>query len=76
MAAPPARARADYDYLIKLLLIGDSGELLVPFIRSAVAARSARDLIASVSCFCVPCDSAFRLGSGTRIGLCGWLLEI
>jgi hypothetical protein len=28
MAAPPARARADYDYLIKLLLIGDSGECL------------------------------------------------
>ncbi|KAG6417581.1 hypothetical protein SASPL_119765 [Salvia splendens] len=27
MAAPPARARADYDYLIKLLLIGDSGAL-------------------------------------------------
>jgi hypothetical protein len=26
MAAPPARAQADYDYLIKLLLIGDSGE--------------------------------------------------
>ncbi|XP_008807734.1 ras-related protein RABE1c-like isoform X1 [Phoenix dactylifera] len=25
MAAPHARARADYDYLIKLLLIGDSG---------------------------------------------------
>lgn len=25
MAAQPARARADYDYLIKLLLIGDSG---------------------------------------------------
>nr|DAD28600.1 TPA_asm: hypothetical protein HUJ06_030068 [Nelumbo nucifera] len=25
MAAPPVRARADYDYLIKLLLIGDSG---------------------------------------------------
>ncbi|KAI5395385.1 Ras- protein RABE1a, variant 2 [Lathyrus oleraceus] len=25
MAAPPARARSDYDYLIKLLLIGDSG---------------------------------------------------
>lgn len=25
MAAPPARGRADYDYLIKLLLIGDSG---------------------------------------------------
>ncbi|KAL9296631.1 hypothetical protein ACSQ67_022527 [Phaseolus vulgaris] len=25
MAAPPPRARADYDYLIKLLLIGDSG---------------------------------------------------
>ncbi|CAL9118977.1 unnamed protein product [Musa acuminata var. zebrina] len=28
MAAPPARARADYDYLIKLLLIGDSGRVL------------------------------------------------
>lgn len=27
MAAPPARARADYDYLIKLLLIGDSGNI-------------------------------------------------
>lgn len=27
MAAPPARARADYDYLIKLLLIGDSGTI-------------------------------------------------
>ncbi|KAM0064211.1 putative small GTP-binding protein [Helianthus debilis subsp. tardiflorus] len=27
MAAPPARARADYDYLIKLLLIGDSGKV-------------------------------------------------
>ncbi|MFS7986530.1 hypothetical protein Hanom_Chr11g01011391 [Helianthus anomalus] len=25
MAASPARARADYDYLVKLLLIGDSG---------------------------------------------------
>ncbi|XP_031384539.1 ras-related protein RABE1a-like [Punica granatum] len=25
MAAPPARARADYDCLVKLLLIGDSG---------------------------------------------------
>jgi hypothetical protein len=29
MAAPPARARADYDYLIKLLLIGDSGMALL-----------------------------------------------
>ncbi|KAM0027413.1 hypothetical protein Hdeb2414_s0019g00539881 [Helianthus debilis subsp. tardiflorus] len=28
MAAPPARARADYDYLIKLLLIG--GSALMP----------------------------------------------
>ncbi|RZC77060.1 hypothetical protein C5167_001193 [Papaver somniferum] len=27
MAAAPARARADYDYLIKLLLIGDSGKI-------------------------------------------------
>ena len=31
MAAPPARARADYDYLIKLLLIGDSGKLFYVF---------------------------------------------
>jgi hypothetical protein len=25
MAAPPSRSRGDYDHLIKLLLIGDSG---------------------------------------------------
>jgi len=31
MAAPPARARADYDYLIKLLLIGDSGNAFFLF---------------------------------------------
>lgn len=31
MAAPPARARADYDYLIKLLLIGDSGWFFLHF---------------------------------------------
>ena len=31
MAAPPARARADYDYLIKLLLIGDSGNIFLFF---------------------------------------------
>lgn len=29
MAAAPARARADYDFLIKLLLIGDSGKSLI-----------------------------------------------
>ncbi|KAF8396514.1 hypothetical protein HHK36_018137 [Tetracentron sinense] len=29
MAAAPARARADYDYLVKLLLIGDSGKSLL-----------------------------------------------
>jgi hypothetical protein len=29
MAAAPARARADYDYLIKLLLIGDSGSFIL-----------------------------------------------
>lgn len=32
MAAAPARARADYDYLIKLLLIGDSGWYLFPYV--------------------------------------------
>jgi hypothetical protein len=31
MAAPPVRARADYDYLIKLLLIGDSGLFFFTF---------------------------------------------
>ncbi|KAH9734874.1 ras-related protein RABE1c [Citrus sinensis] len=31
MATAPARARADYDYLIKLLLIGDSGKYLCYF---------------------------------------------
>ena len=30
MAAGGSRARADYDYLIKLLLIGDSGMCRVP----------------------------------------------
>ena len=29
MAAGGTRARADYDYLIKLLLIGDSGQLFI-----------------------------------------------
>lgn len=33
MAAPPVRARADYDYLIKLLLIGDSGKCAFVFMR-------------------------------------------
>jgi hypothetical protein len=52
MAAPPARARADYDYLIKLLLIGDSGELAEPLATFlSVVPRSARDLVASGSCF-------------------------
>ncbi|OMO55518.1 Ras-like protein [Corchorus olitorius] len=32
MAAPPARAQADYDYLIKLLLIGDSDREVNVFI--------------------------------------------
>jgi hypothetical protein len=51
MAAPPARARADYDYLIKLLLIGDSGESLpVP---PSIRARSG-----------APLDLSPRLGSG------------
>nr|AMK47991.1 putative ras-like protein [Lupinus angustifolius] len=27
MALPPSRHRADYDYLIKLLLIGDNGKI-------------------------------------------------
>ena len=42
MAAPPARARADYDYLIKLLLIGDSGEppCSLPLLRLSIRAGS------------------------------------
>jgi hypothetical protein len=71
MAAPPARARADYDYLIKLLLIGDSGELAEPLAplppcRPSICARS--------GCFGIvlspPCDLAFQLGSGTQISVC------
>lgn len=42
MAAPPARARADYDYLIKLLLIGDSGEFPEP--RRTTSSLSSFDL--------------------------------
>ena len=30
MAAAPVRARADYDHLIKVLLIGDSGKFFSP----------------------------------------------
>jgi Ras-related protein Rab-8A len=30
MAAPPSRSRGDYDHLIKLLLIGDSGACFPP----------------------------------------------
>ena len=41
MAAPPARARADYDYLIKLLLIGDSGRF--PQFQIVVILRSFRE---------------------------------
>ena len=44
MAAPPARARADYDYLIKLLVISDNGEPPVPF--PSFVSRSAQDLAA------------------------------
>jgi hypothetical protein len=58
MAAPPARARADYDYLIKLLLIGDSGESLpVP---PSIRARSGARL-----------DLSSRLGSGAPRSVCG-----
>lgn len=40
MAAPVAR-RQDYDYLVKLLLIGDSGEILVcPPTRSIIPVAS------------------------------------
>jgi hypothetical protein len=60
MAAPPARARADYDYLIKLLLIGDSGEFPEPLAIPSlpVRARSARDLITSGTWF------VFRISIG------------
>lgn len=42
MAASPARAWADYDYLIKLLLIGDSGEppCSLPLLRLSIRAGS------------------------------------
>ena len=53
MAAPVAR-RQDYDYLVKLLLIGDSGEISVtPSARSIIplALRSR----ANGGCLFIPC---------------------
>lgn len=61
MAAGGARARADYDYLIKLLLIGDSGTYS-PFLCLSV------DL--DVLCIaCDPDDHEARCGKGWN--LCG-----
>lgn len=36
MAAPPAKARADYDYIIKLHLIGDGFMLPLAFSRDPI----------------------------------------
>jgi hypothetical protein len=44
---PPVRAQADYDYLIKLLLIGDNGELaepLIPFLSCCISIFTRSDL--------------------------------
>ncbi|URE31481.1 ras-related protein [Musa troglodytarum] len=60
MAAPPARARADYDYLIKLLLIGDSGKgyrsPLIPMdmdISNMPELGSMMEVLGRVASFCV-----------------------
>lgn len=44
MAAPPARARADYDYLIKLLLIGDSGQFIGGPISPSISSLDLREI--------------------------------
>lgn len=56
MAAPPARARADYDYLIKLLLIGDSGMYFVWLIEMRYCFYNL-DLLAH---FCMQLNSLIR----------------
>jgi hypothetical protein len=70
MAAPPARARADYDYLIKLLLIGDSGEFIGPLSLSISSlslslSRSTRDLVVSGLSFRMLRNLESQLGSGS-----------
>ncbi|XP_065623942.1 ras-related protein RABE1c isoform X2 [Quercus suber] len=51
MAAPPAKARADYDYLIKLLLIGDSGRVSwIPSLDLLI--MDSPNVWARVVCFC------------------------
>lgn len=51
MAAPPARARADYDFLIKLLLIGDSGNIFL--LLSFKQIRSNFSIYSISLCVCV-----------------------
>ncbi|KAF8395073.1 hypothetical protein HHK36_019013 [Tetracentron sinense] len=57
MAAPPARARADYDHLIKLLLIGDSDLKFIEFLVSIVKVGFF-DLVVFV------CDSRYLMTLG------------
>uniref|UniRef100_M8C6Z0 Ras-related protein ARA-3 n=1 Tax=Aegilops tauschii TaxID=37682 RepID=M8C6Z0_AEGTA len=68
MAAPPARARADYDYLIKLLLIGDSGDSPCPPARSL--SRPAAGFCVGKSCLLLRfSDGSFTTSFITTIGI-------
>uniref|UniRef100_A0A804P6L3 Ras-related protein RABE1c n=1 Tax=Zea mays TaxID=4577 RepID=A0A804P6L3_MAIZE len=67
MAAPPARARADYDYLIKLLLIGDSGQFIGGPISPSI---SSLDLRVGKSCLLLRfSDGSFTTSFITTIGI-------
>ena len=75
MAAPPARARADYDtssscFSSETAVSSPNLSPPLPLCRPSICARSGCFRIV----FFVPCDSVFRLGSGTQISLrCRWL---
>ncbi|KAK2992909.1 hypothetical protein RJ640_024063 [Escallonia rubra] len=75
MAAPPTRARADYDYLIKLLLIGDSGNFVVMFCfmeASDLLINNNYHLIAGVGKSCLLLrfsDDSFTTSFITTIGI-------
>jgi hypothetical protein len=73
MAAPPARARADYDYLIKLLLIGDSGQFIGGPISPSISSLDLREICWRRGLgvmLCILRNLESRLGSGSKIDFC------
>ncbi|MFS7891871.1 putative small GTP-binding protein [Helianthus anomalus] len=62
MAAPPARARADYDYLIKLLLIGDSDSGVVGNVESVLHSLGTLGALGILRACCVDVVSLFGVG--------------